>query len=63
MDEKPPRLQRRLKVAAYLLIGGLLTEAVTLHWFNPLSFMLFIGLGGTLVGLGIIVYLVAVVAA
>ena len=63
MDEKPPRLQRRLKVAAYLLIGGLLIEAGTLYWFHPLSFMLFIGLGGTLVGLGLLVCLVAIVAA
>jgi polyferredoxin len=63
MDEPTPRLHQRLKVAAYLLIGGLLIEAVTLYWLNPLSFMLFIGLGGTLVGLGIIVYLVAIVAA
>ena len=63
MDENPPRLQQRLKVAAFLLIGGLLIEAVTLYWFSPLSFMLFIGLGGTLVGLGVIVYLAAIVAA
>jgi hypothetical protein len=45
------------------LIGGLLIEAGTLYWFHPLSFMLFIGLGGTLVGVGILVYLVGVVAA
>jgi hypothetical protein len=63
MDETTLPLQQRLKVAAYLLIGGLLIEAGTLYWVNPLSFMLFIGLGGTLVGLGIIVYLVAIVAA
>jgi hypothetical protein len=63
MDEQTPRLHHRLKVAASLLIGGLLIEAVTLYWFSPLSFLLFIGLGGTLVGLGILVYLVAIVAA
>ena len=63
MAENTSRLQRRLKIAAYLLIAGLLVEAVTLYWSSPLSFMLFIGLGGTLVGLGIIVYLVAIVAA
>jgi hypothetical protein len=62
MDENSSRLQQRLKVAAYLLIAGLIIEAVTLYWFSPLSFMLFIGLGGTLVGLGIIVYLIAIVA-
>ena len=61
MDENSSRLQQRLKVAAYLLIAGLIIEAVTLYWSSPLSFMLFIGLGGTLVGLGIIVYLIAIV--
>ena len=56
------RLQSRLKTAAYLLIVGLLVEVVTLYWSSPLSFMLFIGLGGTLIGLGIIVYLTAIAA-
>jgi hypothetical protein len=62
MDEQTPRVQHRLTVAASLLISGLLIEAVTLYWSSPLSFMLFIGLSGTLVGLGIIVYLFALVA-
>jgi hypothetical protein len=63
MAENTPRMQQRLKVAAALVISGLLIEAVTFYWLSPLSFMLFIGLGGTLVGLGILVYLVATVAA
>jgi hypothetical protein len=62
MDEQTPRVQHRLTVAASLLISGLLIEVVTLYWSSPLSFMLFIGLSGTLVGLGIIVYLFALVA-
>ena len=61
MAENTSRLQRRLRIAAYLLIVGLLVEVVTLYWSSPLSFMLFIGLGGTLIGLGIIVYLTAIV--
>ena len=61
MAEITYRLQRRLKIAAYLLIAGLLVEAVTFYWSSPLSFMLFIGVGGTLIGLGIIVYLTAIV--
>lgn len=63
MAENSPRLQRRLKIAAYLLIAGLIVEAVTLYWSSPMSFMFFIGVSGALVGLGIIVYLVAIVAA
>jgi hypothetical protein len=63
MAENTSRLQRRLKIAAYLLIAGLMVEAVTLYWSSPLSFLLFIGVGGTLVGLGIIVYLIAIATA
>ena len=63
MAENSPRLQRRLKIAAYLLIAGLIVEAVTLYWSSPMSFMFFIGVSGALVGLGAIVYLVAIVAA
>ena len=62
MDENTSRLQRSLKIAAYLLIAGLIIEAITLYWTSPLSFMLFIGASGTLVALGIIVYLIAIVA-
>ena len=61
MAENTTPLQSRLKIAAYLLIAGLLVEVVTLYWSSPLSFMLFIGLGGTLICLGIIVYLTAIV--
>lgn len=63
MAEHTSRLQRRLKIAACLLVAGLMVEAVTLYWSGPMSFLLFIGLGGTLVGLGMIVYLIAIVTA
>ena len=62
MVENSPRLHQRLKVAAYLLIAGLVLEAITLYWSSPLSFILFIGVAGTLVVLGIIVYLIAIAA-
>jgi heme A synthase len=59
--ENTPQLQRRLKIAAYLLIAGLLVEVLTLYWSSPLSFMLFMAASGSLVALGIIIYLVAIV--
>jgi hypothetical protein len=62
MVENSPRLQHRLKIAAYLLIAGLVLEAVTLYWSSPLSFILFAGGAGTLMILGIIVYLIAIAA-
>ena len=56
-------LQRKLKLAAYLLIVGLAIEGITLHWAHPTSFVLFIVLGGVLVLAGIAVYLIAIVTA
>lgn len=63
MMESASRLQRKLKMAAYLLIAGLAVEGITLHWAHPTSFLLFLGLGGILVLAGIAIYLIAIVSA
>ena len=63
MQEDNSRLQQKLKIAAYLLIAGLIVEVITLYWLSPLSFMLFVAASGTFIGLGIIVYLIAIVTA
>jgi hypothetical protein len=62
MSERALRLERKLKAAAWLLIGGLLVEGITLYWAHPTSFLLFILLGGILVLTGIGVYLLAIVS-
>ncbi|HWP59833.1 MAG TPA: hypothetical protein VNL14_18215 [Candidatus Acidoferrales bacterium] len=62
MTEESPRLQRKLKTAGWLIIGGLVIEATTLYWSNPTSFLSFIGAGGLLVMLGIALYLLAIVS-
>jgi len=61
MTENSSRLQRKFTTAAYLLTAGLLVEGITLHWAHPTSFVLFIILGGILVGAGIAIYLIALV--
>jgi len=53
-------LQRKLKTAAILLIAGLLFEGFSLYWAHPTSFLLFIGIGATLVLAGIAIYLIAI---
>lgn len=63
MSEKNSRLQRKLKLAAWLLIAGLALQGITLQWAHPTSFLLFIILGGILVLAGIAVYLIAIVTA
>ena len=52
-----------LQVASSLIILGLLVEIVSLLWIHPLSFVLFTFVSATLIGLGIVVYLVSLVLA
>lgn len=60
LSESP--LERRQQVSGMLLILGLLTEMVCLFWARPLSFLAFISAGGALLFLGILVYLLSVLA-
>ena len=56
-------IRRFLQVSSSLIILGLLVEIVSLLWFSPLSFLLFAFVGATLIGLGIVVYLISLVFA
>jgi hypothetical protein len=55
-------LERRLQLSGILLILGLLVEALCLLWTRPLAFVLFLSVGGLLVGLGILLYLLSLVS-
>jgi hypothetical protein len=55
-------LERRLQLSGILLILGLLVEALCLFWTRPIAFVLFLGVGGLLLGLGILVYLFSLVS-
>jgi hypothetical protein len=55
-------LERRLQISGILLISGLLVEAVCLFWARPLSFLTFISIGGALMFLGVVVYLLSLVS-
>ena len=54
-------LHSRLQLSGILMAVGLLIQVVTLYWAHPLAFVLFILLGGTLVTVGILLYLYALV--
>lgn len=56
-------IRRLLQVSSALVIVGLLLEIVSLLWFHPLSFVLFAFVAATLIGLGIVIYLVSLVFA
>jgi hypothetical protein len=54
-------IARLLRISSLLVIVGLVLEIVSLLWFHPLSFVLFAFLAASLIGLGIVVYLVSLV--
>ena len=62
MTGSPNRIERRLQLAGILLTMGLLTEAVCLFWARPLSFLTFITFGGAFLFLGVLVYLLSLLA-
>jgi hypothetical protein len=62
MKPEPVWLEKRIRLAGLLLIAGLLVELVTLGWSHPAAFLFFMFFGGSLMGLGIAVYLISLVS-
>jgi hypothetical protein len=56
-------IKQFFRVSSALIILGLIAEIVSLLWFHPLAFVLFAFVGASLIGLGILVYLVSLVFA
>lgn len=61
MTGADPRLARRLRLAGLLVALGLLIEAATLFWRHPTAFLAFVFLGGLLVAVGAVIYLLSIV--
>jgi hypothetical protein len=61
-DIQIPEIARRLRIAGALIFLGLLIEALTLEWNSPMAFLVFLGLGGLLIGLGVVFYLFSLVS-
>jgi hypothetical protein len=55
-------LERRLRVAAVLVMLGLLVEGGSLGWHHPTAFIVFFVLGGALMAAGMLWYLYAIVS-
>ena len=54
-------MQRLLRISSALIVIGLAVEIISLLWFHPLSFVLFAFVGASLIGLGILTFLVSLV--
>jgi hypothetical protein len=55
-------IERRVRIAAALVFGGLLLELVALRWSHPAAFLAFALAGIPLVGVGILVFLYSLVS-
>jgi hypothetical protein len=54
-------MERRLQLAGIILIVGLLVEGFALMGRGPIAFLALVGVGGLLLIIGILVYLLALV--
>lgn len=61
MENHSNPLHRRLRLSGLFIILGLIVQALSLLWNHPLSFIAFVTLGGLLLAIGILLYLLAVV--
>ncbi len=52
-------MEKRLRLAAVLVVAGLLVELITLFWSHPTAFLVFLIAGGSLIVLGVLVYLLS----
>lgn len=62
MDTNAMKMTARLRIAGVLVFVGLLIEAFTLTWNNPIAFIVFLAVGGLMIGLGILFYLLSLVS-
>jgi hypothetical protein len=54
-------MERRLQLAGIILIVGLLVEGFALMGRGPIAFLVLVGVGGLLLIIGILAYLLALV--
>lgn len=54
-------IHRKLQISGALVILGLLVEAVCLLSSRPIAFVIFAGLGGLLIAVGILLFLYSLV--
>jgi hypothetical protein len=55
-------MERHIQVAGVLLIIGLVLEAICLLWARPISFVIFVAIGGLFLFAGVVVFLFSLVS-
>lgn len=55
-------LEKRIQIAGFFLIAGLLVEALCLFWALPITFVIFTAAGGLLMFIGIAIFLYSLIS-
>jgi hypothetical protein len=55
-------MERRIQAAGIILIIGLVIEALCLLWGRPISFVIFVAVGGLFLFAGVVVFLFSLVS-
>jgi hypothetical protein len=50
------------QLSGILLIVGLCIEAISLHWIHPIAFLAFFVIGGSFLGVGVLLFLYSIVS-
>jgi uncharacterized membrane protein len=61
MQNQANPIHGRLRFSGAFIILGLIVQALSLLWNHPLSFIAFVTIGGLLLAVGIVLYLLTVV--
>jgi hypothetical protein len=62
MTARGNSLEKRIQAAGIILIAGLLIEALCLLWARPVSFVIFVAVGGLFLFAGVVVFLFSLVS-
>jgi hypothetical protein len=60
MQNQANPIHSRLRLSGGFIILGLIVQAFSLLWNHPLSFIAFVTIGGLLLAVGIVLYLLTV---
>ena len=55
------QLEKRRQVAGIFIVFGLVIEALCLIWSTPITFVIFVAIGGLLMFVGIVLFLYSLV--
>lgn len=55
-------MQHRIRTSSTLVLLGLMVELVSLSWSHPTAFIVFLALGKSLIGVGILIYFYSLVS-